>query len=120
MKKILTIDDDKTLQNVFLVKLQNEGYEVIQAFSGEEGLRMAKNTKPEIILLDIMMPGMDGEDVLKKIKMDPEIQNIPVIMLSNLETEVMNTLQSGAVWYFIKSNTPLSELVSKIEQIIGK
>jgi DNA-binding response OmpR family regulator len=118
MHKILTIDDDKNFQEVYKLKLEKEGYEILQALNGKDGLIKAKGMKPDLILLDIMMPGNDGLNLLTLFKNDPQIQNIPIIMLTNVESEILDSFKSGAAWYFVKSNTSLEDLVGKIKSIL--
>jgi len=81
-ERILLIDDEKDLVKLVVIRLEAAGYEVITAYGGQEGLDKAKIEKPNLILLDIMMPGMDGFEVLHKLKNDTETVNIPVIMLT--------------------------------------
>ena len=120
MKKILLIDDDQKLQLIYKDKLGNEGYETLGALSGAAGLELAKKEKPHLIILDILMPGLLGQDVLTAIKKDPDIGQTPVIMLTNVEDQSMDSYQKGAVWYYIKSNTSLEEIVKKITEILGQ
>ncbi|MCG2689830.1 response regulator, partial [Candidatus Parcubacteria bacterium] len=84
MLKILTIEDDKFLRELIKRKLQEVGFEAISASNGEEGLKLAKEEKPNLILLDLIMPGMDGFITLKELQKDPLLASIPVIILSNL------------------------------------
>jgi CheY-like chemotaxis protein len=105
MKKILVIDDEPDI--VFLIKLilEKEGYKVIEANSGREGLEVAKKEKPDLILLDIMMPDMLGWEVSKKIKADKELRKIPVAMLtvkSAAEDKLRSLEEAGADWHIAK------------------
>ena len=83
-KKILIIEDDVFLNELMAKKLIEEGFDVIKAVNGEEGLEMAQQERPDLILLDLILPGMDGFEILEKIKEEPETSAIPVIILSNL------------------------------------
>jgi CheY-like chemotaxis protein len=105
MKKILVIDDEPDI--VFLIKLilEKEGYRVIEANSGSEGLELAKKEKPDLILLDVMMPDMLGWEVSKKIKSDKELQKIPVAMLtvkSAAEDKLKSLEEARADWHIAK------------------
>ena len=97
-KAILFIEDESALQKTFGDFLSQEGYEMISALDGEIGLRLAKTKKPDLILLDLILPKLNGFEVLKKLKEDAEIQNTPVIVLTNLENleDVEKALELGA------------------------
>jgi len=116
-KKILIIEDDKFLLKVIKKKLLIENYTVIEAMDGEQGIKSVKREKPDLILLDLILPGIDGFEVLTKIKKDKELSKIPVIILSNLgEKEDINKgLKMGAIDYLIKAHFTPGEIVGKIE-----
>ncbi len=115
-KKILIIEDDTTLQAVYKTRFEHEGYAVIQAFNGHLGYAYASEHKPDLILLDIMLPeGMNGFDVLSQLKQNMELQRIPVILLSNLDSEKESGAAMGAVDYVVKANTSIDELISKVK-----
>ena len=118
MKKILVAEDDKYLADVFLTKLTKEGYNVIQAFNGDDAVLSTKKYHPDLILLDIVMPKKDGFDVLKELKEDETVSDIPVIIMSNLgqDADVYMGKKLKAVEYLIKTNTSLTEVVKKIKQ----
>lgn len=117
-KKILVVEDDKYLADVFLTKLSKAGFDVIQAFNGEDAVTLTKKYHPDLILLDIIMPKKDGFDVLREIKEDDEIKDIPVVIMSNLgqEDDVVMGKKLKAVDYLIKTNISLSDVVKKIKQ----
>lgn len=121
-KKILLVEDDEFLAELYATKLAIEGYEVFLANDGEKGVKMAKEKNPDLILLDIILPKMDGFEVLSKIKADQEIKAIPVILLTNLsqKDEVKRGLDLGAADYLIKAHFMPSEVVKKIKQSIGE
>ena len=121
-KKILLVEDDEFLAELYATKLAIEGYEVFLANDGDKGVKMAKEKKPDLILLDIILPKMDGFEVLSKIKSDQEIKAIPVILLTNLsqKDEVKRGLDLGATDYLIKAHFMPSEVVKKIKQSIGE
>lgn len=120
-KKILIIEDEKSLVDVMRMKLRGLGYEVDCAQNGEEGLEKAKEGKPDAILLDIIMPGMNGYEVLERLKADPETETIPVVILSNSgrDEEVEKGRKLGAVDFLIKSQLSLEEMAEKAEQLAG-
>ena len=122
MKKILFIEDESALQKTFGEILKQEGYEMISALDGETGLRLAKSEKPDLILLDLILPKMHGFDVLKKIKEDKEIKHIPIIVLTNLEDikDVDRAIGLGATTYLVKAKYSLEEIVEKIKNALGE
>jgi DNA-binding response OmpR family regulator len=122
MKTILFIEDEATLQKTLGEVLTKEGYQVISALDGEIGLRMAKEKKPNLILLDLILPKMNGFEVLKKIKEDAEIKDIPIIVLTNLESmeDIQKALELGAATYLVKANYSLEELIEKIKKTISE
>ena len=119
MKKVLIIDDDNLIQQIYKDALTSEGFEVVQAFLGKEGLAMAKSERPALIILDAMLPyGMNGFDVLEKLKKDTSLADIPVLMLTNLDTEEKTALSVGASEYIIKANTSIAQVIEKVKQHI--
>jgi len=121
-KKILFIEDESALQKTFGEILRQEGYEMISALDGETGLRLAKSEKPDLILLDLILPKMPGFDVLKKLKEDNETKDIPVIVLTNLEDikDVDRAIELGATTYLVKAKYSLEEIVEKIKNALGE
>lgn len=120
MKKILIVEDESALQKSFGDVLRQEGYDIIAALDGETGFNLAKEKKPDLILLDLVLPKMNGFDVLKKIKETEDIKNIPVIVLTNLEgvEEVDRALSLGATTYLVKAQYSLAEIVDKIKETV--
>ncbi len=120
--KVLIVEDDKFLSELISTKLDKEGFNIALAGDGETGLKKAEEFRPEIILLDIMLPGMDGFEVLEKLKAssDAQIKNTPVIILSNFgqESKVERGLQLGAVDYLVKANFTTGEIVAKIKEVL--
>ena len=118
--KILVVEDDKFLRELITQKLAREGYNVKEAVDGEEGVVKVKEEKPDIILLDLILPGIDGFEVLAKIKEDSEVENIPVVILSNLgqRDDVERGLKLGAVDFLIKAHFTPGEIIEKIEKIM--
>ena len=118
MKKILVVDDEEDILHFLELVLREKGYEVATAGSGHEALTRAQIDKPDLVLLDIMMPQMDGWEVLKLLRVDEETRRIPVAMLS-ARTEAKDRvqgLQEGAIDYICKPFS-LTELLGKIEAI---
>ncbi|OGD65349.1 hypothetical protein A3F08_02120 [Candidatus Berkelbacteria bacterium RIFCSPHIGHO2_12_FULL_36_9] len=120
--RILIVDDDQTLLNMYKERLEAGGYEVITASNGEEGLAKAIEYLPQCILLDILMPKVNGFDVLESIRSTEETKNIAVIMLTALvqESNKQKGLSEGVDDYIIKSETMPGEVISKIENVIKK
>ena len=122
MAKILFIEDEPTLQKTLGDALTKEGYQIKTAFDGEEGLLVAKEYKPDLILLDLILPKMDGFAVMQALKKDEGLKAIPVIVLTNLEgtADVEKVLELGATTYLVKTNYDLKEVVEKIKKTLEK
>ena len=121
MKKILFIEDEPVLQKTFERALRAEGYDMISALDGESGLKLAQTQSPDLILLDIVLPKLNGFDVLKRLKRDPKTKEIPVIILTNLErmSDIDIALELGATTYLVKVNYSLEEVIKKIKKTLG-
>lgn len=121
-KVILLVDDDLTLREMYDERLKAEGFDIIQASNGDEAIKKAKEVKPNIILLDIMMPKVNGFDVLKELKADSELKDVPVIVLTALIQEVdkVQGKKLGAADYIVKSETMPGEVIAKIKNAIGQ
>ena len=122
MKKILIIEDDKFLRELITRKLLNEAYEVSEAVDGEEGIKKIKEGKPDLILLDLILPGIDGFEVLSQMKKESTLAPIPVIILSNLgqKDDVEKGLKMGAVDYLIKAHFTPGEIIEKIKAALKR
>jgi DNA-binding response OmpR family regulator len=120
LKKILFIEDERALQKTFHAILKEKGYELISAYDGESGLRLAKEEKPDLILLDLILPKIHGLDVLEALKKDPATKEIPVIVLTNVEQidAVQRALELGATTYLVKAQYTIEEVLEKIEKIL--
>ena len=120
MAVILIIDDSPTELHLFKSMLEKNGFGTLVADSGEEGLRQAKNSAPDCILMDVVMPGMNGFQATRKLTKDPKTANIPVIMITtkDQETDRIWGMRQGAVEYLVK---PVSEqeLVAKINTVMA-
>ena len=121
MKKILFIEDEPTLQKTVGEVLSQEGFKIFEALDGEEGLMMAKSEKPDLILLDLILPKKNGFEVLQELKADEETANLKVIVLTNLESsqDVERALALGATNYLVKANYDLEEVVAKIKELLN-
>jgi DNA-binding response OmpR family regulator len=121
MARVLLIDDDKDMRVLTRAVLQMAGHEVIEAEDGEKGLEMLKVDKPDLILLDIMMPGMDGWEVCKRLKADEDLKDIPVAMLTVKygEDDIMKSLRYGAAVHITK---PFNKdfLLETVENLLAR
>lgn len=123
MAKILVIEDELSLQKAIVDVLVINGYEAIGGGGdGEEGLHLAQSEKPDLILLDIILPKMNGFDVLTRLKADAATQPIPVIMLTNLESsgDIEKALSLGAMTYLVKTNYELDDIVKRVKDTLAK
>jgi len=119
-KTILIIEDDKFLRELIAQKLFKEGYNIIEAIDGEEGIKKVKEEKPDLVLLDLILPGIDGFEVLSQIKEDSSLAQIPVIILSNLgqKEDVEKGLKLGAIDFLIKAHFTPGEIIEKINSAL--
>lgn len=120
MKSILLIEDDPFLIDIYATKLKESGFSVEVATDGEQALSKAKEKKLDLIVLDIVLPQIDGWEILKKIKSDPKLKNLKVIILSNLgqKEEVEKGINLGAIKYLIKAHYTPSQVVEEIKKIL--
>ncbi|QQG42965.1 MAG: response regulator [Candidatus Giovannonibacteria bacterium] len=120
--KILAVEDDKFLRDLIVQKLRKEGFATFEAIDGEEGLKMAKEHRPDLILLDLILPGMDGFEVLRRMKSDQNTSSIPIIVLSNLgqKEDMDRAVSGGAEDFMVKAHFTPGEIISKIKVILKK
>jgi CheY-like chemotaxis protein len=118
--KILIIEDDQFLSSVLKGRLEKEGFAVEQAFDGEEGLAKLKESRPDLILLDLILPKMSGFEVLEQISLDPQMSQIPVMIASNLgqESDIQKAKNLGAIEYYVKVKTTIDELAQMVKRIV--
>jgi len=118
--KILIIEDDGFLLQMYSAKLEMEGYEVISAQDGQKGLKIALKERPDLIILDLKLPELDGFQVLQKIKKNKKTSEIPVLILTNLsqKQDIDQCLDLGAVDYLIKAHFVPSEVIERIKKIL--
>lgn len=120
MTKILIIEDDPLLAKMYQTKLSMEGFDINRAQDGQEGLVLVKKYKPDLILLDLMLPIMDGFTVLTELKKDNQTKKIPVIVFSNLaqSSDIDQAKKLGAVDYIVKAHLTPNEIVKRIKAFI--
>jgi len=125
-KKILIVEDDRLLQQVYFDKLVKDSFVVLQAFTGRQGLAMATNYHPDLIILDVMLPGgLNGFDVLSQLRANVSFKHTPIIMLTDLKGEKKTAVSMGATEYIIKNENQIDETISKIKahlntNLVGK
>jgi DNA-binding response OmpR family regulator len=119
--RVLLAEDDRFLRKAAETALKRQGFTVLAAVDGEEALRMARAEAPDVVLLDLIMPKLQGFEVLRALKADPATTRIPVIILSNLgqESDVKQALEAGAAGYFVKANLSLQDLVKRVGEATG-
>jgi CheY-like chemotaxis protein len=120
MKKILFVEDELAIQKTLGESLRNKGYDVQSALDGEIALKLVKSEKPDLILLDIILPKKNGLEVLEELRKDENTKDIPVIILTNLENigEVERAIELGATTYLVKANYSLDEVIEKVKKAL--
>ena len=118
---ILLAEDDRFLRKAADTALRRHGFSVVTATNGEEALEALRTMKPDLILLDLIMPKVQGFEVLRSVKENPATAHIPVIVLSNLgqEGDVKRAMESGATAYFVKANLTLEDMVTQVESVLA-
>lgn len=121
-KVVYIVEDDDTLREVLGQKLKASGYQVVEAVNGEEGLRMMKETHPDIVLLDMMMPVMGGMEVLERMQKDEKLKSVPVVVISNSgqPVEVEEARRLGARDFLIKAAFDPEEVLEKVKRQLGE
>ena len=119
-RKILVIEDEETLRRTLIQYLQEENFDVLGATDGEQGVELVKSEKPDLVLLDIILPKKNGFQVLEEIKQNKTTKNIPVIILTNLESmeDIQKAFDKGAMTYLVKSEYKLEDIVKKINETL--
>lgn len=123
MAKILLVEDDPLMIRMYQRKLTSDGYEIQVAVNGEDGLVKVRSFQPDLVLLDIMMPRLNGLQVLERVKSDPTISSVPVIILTNLggsEEDIERGLKLGAAAYLVKSAYRPDEVVAKVKEVLSE
>lgn len=118
--KIVLVEDDATLADMYTVKFTQEGFDLKVAVNGGQGLELIKKELPELVLLDVILPGMDGFAVLQEVKADPKTKSIPVILLTNLgqDADMEKGKQLGAADYLVKASLTPGEVVEKVRALL--
>ena len=121
-KRILIVEDEVTLLEVLTDKFTAEGFSVLQARDGQDGLKVALEDKPDVILLDIIMPVMDGMTMLRELRKKEEGKKVPVIILTNLGAaeDAEHALKEGAYDFLIKAEFKIEDVVKKVEETLSK
>lgn len=122
MYKILIIDDDPFILDMYTLKFRERGFDIDSARDGQDGVKKARDYKPDVILLDVVMPILDGFDVLRKLKSGPETKNIKIVLLTNLgqKEEVERGAALGADDYVIKAHFTPGEVVERVKKLLEK
>ncbi|MEI8337593.1 MAG: response regulator [bacterium] len=120
MSKILIVEDEGFLVQALKDNLEAEGYKIDVAMNGEEAMEKANSHKPDLILLDLLMPKKDGFYVIEEVKKNTELKHIPIIVLSNIggDTEIKKAIEMGADDYFVKSQHPIEEVIEKVKSAL--
>ncbi len=120
MSKIIIVEDDTFLQGLASQKLSKEGFQVVAISDGNQAYETIVKEKPNLVLLDLMMPGVDGFQVLEKMNADSTVKGIPVIVFSNLseDKDINRAKELGATEFMVKSNFTLDELVEKVKSVL--
>ena len=115
-KTVLIVEDDVFLMSLLKNRMESEGFSVLAAKDGEEAIKVFKDIKPDLILLDIILPGKSGFEVLEEMKSDPQIQNSPVMIISNLgqDMDIDRGKDLGALEYFVKARSSMDDVVEKV------
>lgn len=121
-KRVLIVEDEPSICNALCDKLAHEGFAALEAKNGKEGLKVALREHPDLILLDIILPVMDGLTLLKKLRQDSWGMNAKIIILTNLsdDEKVAEAIQNGAFEYLVKSDWKIEDVVKKITEMIGR
>jgi len=125
IKKVLVVEDDPPVLRALVDKLTREGFDVLQGKNGEEGLAIALAERPDIILLDILMPVMDGSTMMKKLREENEWgKKVPIILLTNLSTAeikiVKAVVEADPAYYLVKTNWSMAAVMSKVKETLSK
>lgn len=120
--KVLVVEDEEILLAGLKEELSGGGYEVEGALDGVEGLEKVKSFKPDLILLDLLMPKMDGMEMLQKLKADSTMRDVPVVILTNLSDyeKISEALSLGAMDYLVKANYKLEDLLDKVRTVLAR
>ena len=118
-KTVMLIEDDQFLSSLMKARLEKEGFATLQEFDGEEAVQALKQERPDIVILDLIMPKVSGFEVLQTISITPQLANVPVVILSNLaqDSDIEKARQLGAKEYFVKVKVSIDDLVGRIKSL---
>lgn len=118
--KVLIIEDDEFLSSLVRARLEKEGFSAKRVFDGEEALNLLREFKPDIIILDLIMPRVSGFELLETMSVDAELSRIPVVVLTNLgqEEDMQKAKSLGAAEYFIKARTSIDEVIATVKRLL--
>ena len=121
VKTIMLIEDDRFLSSLMKARLEKDGFAILQAFDGEEAIQVFKEKTPNLIILDLIMPKMTGFEVLQTISITPQLEKVPVVILSNLaqDSDIEKARQLGAKEYFVKVKVSIDDLVGRVKGLLG-
>jgi DNA-binding response OmpR family regulator len=119
-KKVMLVEDDRFLSSLIKARLEKDGVTVVQSFDGDDAIKRLPEEKPDLVILDLIMPKTNGFDVLKAISMTPGIENTPVVIVSNLaqDSDIEKARELGAKEYFVKVKISIDDLIGKIETLV--
>lgn len=119
-KTILVVEDEANLHQALLEFLTSEGFNTLSAMDGEKALELAQAKKPDLVLLDIILPKKDGFEVMDILKKDSQTKNIPIILLTNMESaeDIQKAFEKGATTYLVKSSYKLEEIINKVKETL--
>lgn len=119
-KKVMLVEDDKFLSSLIRARLEKDGFQVAQAFDGDDAIQRLPEERPDLVILDLIMPKTNGFDVLKAISLMPGLERTPVVVVSNLaqDSDVLKAQQLGAKAYFVKVKISIDDLIGKIETLV--
>jgi DNA-binding response OmpR family regulator len=119
-KKIMVIEDDRFLSSLIKARLEKDGFQVLQEFDGEEATGALRTERPDLVILDLIMPKVTGFEVLQAIAITPGLEKVPVVILSNLaqDTDIEKARQLGAREYFVKVKISIDDLIEKIKTLV--
>ena len=121
-KNILVVEDDMFLAQLLTNRIAKAGVKVLRASDGDDGLKMLREEKPDLVLLDLILPKKSGFELLEEMRADPALQGTPVIIISNLgqESDITKGKELGAIEYFVKAKTSIDDLVERVKVILSK
>ena len=119
-RTILLVEDEELLANILKQRLEKEGFNVVLARDGEEALGILKDAKPDLLLLDIILPKVSGFELMSKLQEDPRYAKVPIVVVSNLgqEGDIKKGEMLGAIGYFVKAHLSIEELVERVKKFL--